>query len=109
MGRGDDTTRRLHWCSWDKLCKAKSKGGLGFRDFEFFTQSMLAKQDWRLLQNPHSLLGQVLRVKYFPDGTFLKARLGSRPSFAWRSILWGRKLLIIGLRWRIGDGTSGDL
>ena len=41
-----------------------------FRDFETFNQAVLAKQGWRLLQNPRSLTQEVLRAKYFPEETF---------------------------------------
>lgn len=36
----------------------------------------------------------------------MKANLGSKPSFSWRSMLAGRELLEAGMIWRIGDGKS---
>lgn len=39
----------------------------------------------------------------------MNAKLGCNPSFIWRSLLWGRDLLDIGLCWRIGDGSSVDI
>ncbi|KAL0451278.1 UNVERIFIED_CONTAM: hypothetical protein Slati_1105900 [Sesamum latifolium] len=36
----------------------------------------------------------------------IEARLGSNPSFTWRSLLGTRELLAAGLRWRIGDWLS---
>lgn len=47
-------------------------------------------------------MARILQERYFKKGDFLEARLGSKPSFIWRSILWGRKV-IKGMRWRIGS------
>ena len=36
----------------------------------------------------------------------MNARLGSKPSFIWRSVLWGRQVIQKGSRWRIGNGEN---
>jgi hypothetical protein len=73
-----------------------------------FNKALLTKQGWRLLQNPNSLTNKILKAKYFQQGSFLSAKLGSRPSFVWRSLLSAKGLLQEqeGLMWRVGDGTS---
>jgi hypothetical protein len=45
-------------------------------------------------------------VKYYPNGSIIKAQLGNKPSFVWKSILSSRELIQDGLSWRIGDGSS---
>ena len=51
----------------------------------------------------------MLKARYFKGTDFLRANLGSNPSFIWRSILWGRQIINKGLRWRIGDGRSAQI
>lgn len=77
-----------------------------FRDFNTFNQSLLAKQVWRVLTDSNSLVAQIYKQRYFPSTNFLQAKTGNNPSYVWRSLLWGRDLLIKGLRWRIGDDTK---
>jgi hypothetical protein len=44
---------------------------LGFRDISAFNEALLAKQGWRLMTNPDSLISKVLKAKYFPKCHFL--------------------------------------
>ncbi|KAL5833507.1 hypothetical protein ACOSQ3_017181 [Xanthoceras sorbifolium] len=53
-----------------------------------------------------SKAGRVLKAVYFPRCSFLDAPLGYSPSFFWRSLLWGRDLVVLGSRRRIGDEAS---
>jgi hypothetical protein len=96
--------RKIHWFRWDRLCHKKEDGGLGFKEIHAFNQALLAKQGWRLLSNPQSLFYKVFKAKYFPHTSFLKAKLGSRPSFVWRSILAAREVLSKSYKWLVGDG-----
>jgi hypothetical protein len=89
-----------------KMGRSKSIGGLGFRDLIMFNKALLTKQGWRLMQNPGSLMAQVLREKYFPHVSFLSSVVGTRPSFVWRSLFSAIDLLKEGLVWRVGDGKS---
>ncbi|PON43627.1 hypothetical protein PanWU01x14_272440 [Parasponia andersonii] len=79
----------MHWKNWKQLCKSKLSG-LGLRSFVSFNQALLAKQSWRILVNPKTLLIKINKCRYFPHNGFLEARLCHNPSYTWRSILWGR-------------------
>ena len=75
--------------AWWKMCVLKDQGGMGFRDIHCFNLALLAKQAWRLLDNPESLCATILRAKYFPEGDLMNARLKKGSSFTWQSIMAG--------------------
>lgn len=99
---------RHHWLGWQCLTKPKSAGGLGFRDLHIFNMAMLARQGWRLLQDPESLCGRVLKAKYFPNSSILEATAVPGISYSWRSILKGVALMKEGIIWRVGNGSNID-
>ena len=63
---------KIAWISWRKIKRSKKDGGLGIKDLEDFNMALLAKQGWRLLKYPQSLLaslqGQVLSSYRFFRG-----------------------------------------
>ncbi|KAL0463088.1 UNVERIFIED_CONTAM: hypothetical protein Slati_0196400 [Sesamum latifolium] len=61
---------------------------------------------WRLLCRPEALLSRVLKARYFTQGSFWSAPVGSRPSLTWRSILSARNLLQEGCRWEEENGGT---
>ncbi|MCH89277.1 putative ribonuclease H protein, partial [Trifolium medium] len=105
-GGGNGNSKGIHWLAWERLACPKDKGGLGFRNFEAFNMAMVAKQAWKILQNPDTLVARLIKARYFPRSTLLEASLGYNPSFAWRSIWKARQVLLLGCRWRIGGGDK---
>ncbi|KAK2656025.1 hypothetical protein Ddye_009077 [Dipteronia dyeriana] len=67
-----DSSRKIHWCFWPKMCIGKDEGDLGFRDFSVFNMALLAKFYWRLMKNPNSLAARVLNGGYYLSTSFLK-------------------------------------
>jgi hypothetical protein len=84
----------------------KQHGGMGFKDLVVFNLALLAKQSWRILQDPNSLVASILKEKHFPSGSFLSTNLGRRSSYAWRSICQAREVLEDGLLRRAGNGRG---
>ncbi|GKD68636.1 reverse transcriptase [Tanacetum coccineum] len=64
---GDAHERHIHWLSWDRICVPKDGDGLGFRDLSCFNLALLAKQGWRLIMNPGSFWGRVLKGPFSPN------------------------------------------
>ncbi|KAM1117079.1 hypothetical protein ACFX19_007618 [Malus domestica] len=103
--RGSEQRKGVHWISWERLMKQKRVGELGFRDIQCFNLAFPAKIGWRLIQNPGSLLAIVLKEKYYPGKSFTEAGKGRNTSWGWKGIFYARKVLLQGLRWRVGDGA----
>ncbi|GMI86859.1 hypothetical protein HRI_002355200 [Hibiscus trionum] len=104
--RNNSSKKGIHWTSWSSICLPKKLGGMGFRDLAKFNIALLAKQGWNLINNPTCLLARVLKAKYYPNDDFMTARLGTYPSYTWKSIWCSRGLLEKGLGWRVGNGIS---
>ena len=76
----------------------REEGGVGFRMIHEFNLALLAKQLWRLVQFPDSLVARVLRGKYNRLSSPL--RIGA----VWTSIIAARKLLLLGIRSKMHSG-----
>ncbi|GAU44727.1 hypothetical protein TSUD_88120 [Trifolium subterraneum] len=98
---GGDNNKGIRWLAWNKLTCTKEEGGLGFCDFQKFNMAMVAKQGWKFLNNPNSLVARIFKARYFPRSSFLDSCLGTNPSFIWRSIWKSRQVWLQGCRWSI--------
>ncbi|CAH9071355.1 unnamed protein product [Cuscuta epithymum] len=96
----------IRWKSWQDLCKPKQKGGLGYRSLREFNIAMLGKQAWRLTTDTNSLVSKVFKSRYFPKSSFLDAKLGSNPSYIWRSVFEAQGIIRDGTRRRVGNGRD---
>jgi hypothetical protein len=60
-----------------------------FHDLHAFNAALLAKQCWRLMDEPNSLCARLLCAKYYPDGNLLNAKLKSGSYFTCQSVIYG--------------------
>ncbi|KAL1143456.1 hypothetical protein V6Z11_A11G161800 [Gossypium hirsutum] len=95
----------IHWSPWDFLCRPKCVGGMGFKNLFLFNKAFLDKQVRCIFSQPNCLLAKVLKARYFPSSDLLSAKIGSYPSFTWRSICNARELIAEELVWRVGSGA----
>ncbi|KAA3458346.1 reverse transcriptase [Gossypium australe] len=93
------TLRGISWSCWDMLCLPKCEVGW----------ALLAKQVWRIIIQPHCLIARVLKVRYFLFTDVLNAKVGSYPSFTWRSICNAREVIVEGMIWRVGSGAQVNI
>lgn len=94
------------WKNWQYLCSPKKYGSLGFRRIRDVNLAMLAKQAWRFLLQPNTLVAQVFNARYYPNSSFSEAVIGNNLSFIRWSILQSQVIIKDGISWRVGNGTS---
>ena len=68
----DVNEMKIHWLTWEKLCRLKAHGGLGFRDISAFNRALFVKQCWQIIMMPTSLMARVVKAKYFPTASVLE-------------------------------------
>src|SRR5690606_33842440 len=71
-------TRGIHWAN---VCLPREEGGIGVRMIHEFNLTLLAKQLWRLVQFPGSLVARVLKGRYYRLSTPLRVNSVNRPSY----------------------------
>ena len=83
-GQGE---KKLHLLNWESICQPKRKGGLSPKKFGLMNQAMLAKQYWKLNQNPNSLLARTYKAKYYPNCSLQEYTPKSHHSWFWKNIV----------------------
>ena len=72
-------------------------------------QAMLAKQYWKLIQNPNSLLARTLKSKFYPNCSLQEITTKPHHPWFWRSILNLGNVLLKDGKWLIGRGQNISL
>lgn len=98
--------KKIHWMRWDRMAYSKQEVGLGFREIKDFNTGLLGKKFWRLMQEDGSLLERFFKGRYYPRCKVSEAPIGFKPSYAWRSILSEKEVVLKGSMWRVGNGYN---
>jgi hypothetical protein len=98
--------RKTHWMAWENMMRSKDRGGIGFSHLHIFNKALLARQAWRLIHFPNNLCAQLLKAKYFPNGSLLDTVFTGNGSATWNAIEHGLQLLKKGVIWRVGTGAN---
>ena len=67
----------------------KYKVGLCFRDIEIFNQDLLARNVWRILDDPSTLSAHIVKALYLPTSDIPSATVGNNPLQMCRSLCEG--------------------
>jgi hypothetical protein len=67
---GGANNRGIKWLAWDKMAYPKEFGGLGFRNLHLFNMAMVAKQGWKFIMQPDTLVSKIYKARYFPKSSF---------------------------------------
>jgi mannosylglycoprotein endo-beta-mannosidase len=97
--------RKCHLVSWEKICRPKEEGGLGFRNLRILNQAYIHKLAWQMVADPNKLWVQVMRAKYkcgFLSTPNITTR--SNSSNVWKAIVKAWEQVKPHLRWVINDG-----
>ncbi|OVA08900.1 hypothetical protein BVC80_901g19 [Macleaya cordata] len=69
---------------------------------------MIARNAWRLVEEPNSLWGRMLKTKYFRTSDFLQSKCPSSASWAWRCLHTIKEKIKPFITWIVGDGKFID-
>jgi hypothetical protein len=69
-------------------------------------QGLILSAAWRLANEPHSQLAQILKAKYHPDTSIWRAKPNKPKSAFWSAILKVKPLLVSASLYQIVDGNS---
>lgn len=105
----DKDSRFIAWNAWDKLCRPKRQGGLGFKKAKDVNSALLAKLAWMVVSGKQSFCMEVLRTKYKVSNNWITEEPVKLACPTWRAIEAGKNLIEKGACFLLGDGKSIDI
>ncbi|XP_021742818.1 uncharacterized protein LOC110708902 [Chenopodium quinoa] len=103
--KSDPHSRGLALRSKTLLHLPKGMGGLGIRRLDSFNSALLARECWRIQNNPQLLISKLLFAKY-PSLRSVQTRSISGSSWGCRGLLQGLSVLSKGIAWKVGSGSQ---
>lgn len=103
---GKSDSKGIRWLSWENMCMAKDKGGLGFRSLQGYNMALIGKLIWQFMTKPDSLVARIYKARYYPNNHVLEAQKSGDASFIWSGICEVKEELRQGFKWVLGDGKS---
>lgn len=99
--------RKCHLVSWEKVCKPKEAGGLGFRNMKTLNQAYILKLAWQLINERDKLWVQIMRAKYQCGSLHLpKVSMKSNSSRLWNAISKNWKPIEDNIQWSVRSGQD---
>ena len=89
---------------WQDVCRPKAQGGLGIINSKLMNIALMCKWIWKMSQGETGLWIDLLRVKYFPNGSFFEA--APRGSPFWNSIQALKPFFARGAKFGVNNGRS---
>lgn len=99
----------MHMLNKHILFAPKSIGGLNIRSFSLMNQALLAKQFWRLTQQPNSLFASWTISKYFKGNLESLPHHTSQPTPVWKGLAQNLDLIRSQLWWKINLGNNVNI
>jgi hypothetical protein len=85
--REEANSKALCLRAWKDICAPKSEGGLGIPNIQAMNQTLILMVAWRFANDPHDLLHDVLKSKYFDESSIWCPVPNVPKSTFWASIL----------------------
>ena len=97
----------MHMVSWEKVYRPRDLGGLGLYSTKARNLALLAKLNWRVMEELDSSWAKTLIAKYCPNG-IMDERLRTRRSGSsnWKELRKGHEVFRKGLRWVVNNGHT---
>ena len=96
--------KRYHLVRWSRICRSKSKRGLGVKDLRKQNISLLTKWWWKL-ETRNGLWQEVIRAKYMKKDTVTSIKSKFSDSPMWKAIMKVKEYYLAGRKVVLNSGN----